>query len=127
MSDPKPLILIIDDETDWSDILTLFFKNLGYQIKALPGIALAKTWLASNRPALILLDIMMPDGNGLDMCRWIRSQQDLGLIPIIIDSGIKDEETAELALALGAVDFVRKPVNLESLRQKVERLLASKA
>jgi len=127
MNENKSLILIIDDETDWSDILTVNLNKLGYATHAVSDAAQAKAWLASHRPALILLDIMMPDGNGLDLCHWIHAQKEFEPIPIIIDSGIKDDETAQMALELGASFFMRKPIKLEVLKQKIKQLLASKS
>lgn len=127
MSEELPLILIVDDDTDWSDVLSVSLKKLGYRSHIVGDTAHARAWLDSNRPALVLLDVMMPDGNGLDLCRWIRAKEQFARLPIIINSGIKDQETAELALELGAVDFLHKPVNLDTLRQKIERLLAAKA
>ena len=129
MSDERPLILIVDDDTDWSDVLAVSLKKLGYRTHVVPDTAEGQDWLmnSGDRPKLVILDIMMPNGNGLDMCRWIRSKKEFEKLPIIINSGIKDEETAELALELGAVDFLHKPVNLENLKHKIERLLAAKA
>ena len=128
MSDTHPLILIVDDDTDWSDVLAVSLKKLGYRTHVVPDTKQARAWLGgANHPALVLLDVMMPDGNGLDLCRWIRGKKEFEKLPIIINSGIKDEETAELALELGAVDFLHKPVNLDNLKHKIERLLAAKA
>ena len=127
MSADKPLILVVDDDADWSDVLSVSLKKLGYRTHLVPDTKQAHAWLGANRPALVILDVMMPDGNGLDLCRWIRGKKEFERLPIIVNSGIKDEETAELALELGAVDFLHKPVNLDTLRQKIERLLSAKA
>src|SRR5581483_2704145 len=126
MNAERSLILVVDDDADWSDVLAVSLKKLGYRTHLVPDTKEARSWLAANRPALVILDVMMPDGNGLDLCRWIRGRKEFERLPIIVNSGIKDEETAELALELGAVDFLHKPVNLDTLRRKIERLLAAK-
>lgn len=125
MIDDK-LVLIVDDDSDWTDVFGVGLSKMGYHVETKPDTTSAKAWLATGRPILILLDVMMPDGNGLDLCRWIRGQQALTHIPIIINSAIKDEETAELALELGAVDFLRKPFKMDMLKEKISRLLALK-
>jgi DNA-binding response OmpR family regulator len=123
MTGENALILIVDDEEDWRKVLDKILKGDGYQVYSVPSAAAAREWLAANRPNLIILDIMMPDGNGLDLCRWIRSKPELAKIPIILNSGIKDDETIGYALELGAVDFLKKPVDWKTFRKTIQRWL----
>ena len=116
-------ILIVDDDEDNIGLLGVFFEDLGFTAKKFEKTAPAKKWLATNVPALIFLDIMMPDGNGLDMCKWIRSQPNIETVPILVSSGLYDEETVQDALENGASDFIPKPHRLDDLRERVERAL----
>ena len=119
-------VFIIDDEEDLCNIAEIIFRGMKFSSASVNNISDAKEWLASNTPRLIVLDIMMPDGNGLDMCRWIRSQPHLKNIPVLIASGLGDEETLQDSLEAGATDFICKPYNQDLLKEKVERLRISK-
>lgn len=114
--------LVVDDEEDLRGLFELTIGDLGYEVRSEADGAAARAWLETNAPTIIVLDIMMPQGNGLDLCRWIRAQPRLEAIPILISSALRDEETAQDALTLGAVDFLRKPFTTQSLREKIERM-----
>lgn len=114
--------LIVDDDEHLRGLLTLGVEDLGYAAHAAENTLKAREWLASRVPDLILLDIMMPDGNGLDFCRWLKQQPRLAGVPIIVSSALKDEETVQDALELGAADYLRKPFTMQALREKVERV-----
>ena len=114
--------LIVDDDEHLRSLLELGVEQMGFKAHAVANTLLAKDWLESNLPKLIVLDIMMPDGNGLDLCRWIRKQPRLAKIPILISSALKDDETAQDALEMGAVDFLHKPFTMQALREKLERI-----
>ena len=114
--------LIVDDDEHLQELLALGLEESGYKSHIVQNTALARAWLEKNVPDLIMLDIMMPDGNGLDLCRWIKQQKALADVPIIISSALKDAETTQDALEFGAVDFLRKPFTMEALREKVERV-----
>jgi DNA-binding response OmpR family regulator len=123
MTGENALILIVDDEEDWRRLLSKILKGEGYQVYPAPDAAAAREWLSANRPNLIILDVMMPDGNGLDLCRWIRSKPELAKVPIILNSGIRDDETVKYALDAGAVDFVKKPVDWKTFRKTIQHWL----
>lgn len=118
----KDLALIVDDDEGMLDLLSFSLKKMGYQTHLVENTASAREWLAQHVPAIVVLDVMMPDGNGLDLCRWIHAQPRLERVPVLITSAIEDLETAQDALELGAVDFLRKPFTLPTLKEKIERL-----
>jgi DNA-binding response OmpR family regulator len=118
----RPLALIVDDDEDLSELLAHSVGTLGFDSHCVGNTKTARDWLGKNVPALVVLDIMMPDGNGLDLCRWIRAESRLAKVPVLMASALKDDETAHDALELGAVDFLRKPFTLEILREKIEKL-----
>lgn len=115
-------VLIVDDDEELRDVMQIFFKKMNYAVHAAANAESARKWLSSNSPNLILLDIMMPDGNGLDLCRWIRSQPKFREVPVLVASAIEDEETVQDALEMGAADFIHKPYKLELLKEKVQRI-----
>lgn len=118
----QPAALIIDDDEGLQDLFAMGLGDMGYETHAVKNAALARKWLEARAPDLIVLDVMMPDGNGLDLCRWIRADPRLAAVPILISSALQDQETESDALEFGAMDFLRKPFTLENLREKVERI-----
>lgn len=117
----KSAVLIIDDDEDLCEIARVIFSGLNLTVSSVLNVVKAKEWLSSGAPRLIVLDIMMPDGNGLDMCRWIRSQPHLKDVPVLVASGLGDEETLQDALEAGATDFITKPYDYELLKEKMRR------
>ena len=120
-----PVALIVDDDIDWVEILDASIATLGYETAAVPDPPRARAWLAQHRPALILMDLLMPNGNGVELCGWIRSQKHLQGVPVVIISGLKDEAMITGALKLGSVEYIHKPFKLDTLRAKTHRLLAT--
>ncbi|MCO5251979.1 MAG: hybrid sensor histidine kinase/response regulator [Candidatus Kapabacteria bacterium] len=121
----KPLILIIDDSKEnlhfLCDIFVEYRKSV--TVSGIEGIKLA----SSLKPDLILLDILMPEINGFDVCRAIKENPDNIDIPIIFLSGKTKLEDIVKGLKLGAVDYVTKPFEQEELKVRVKTNLELKA
>ena len=66
MKESMPMALIVDDDIDWVEILDASIGTLGYDTTAVPDPPQARAWLSQNRPALILVDLLMPNGNGVE-------------------------------------------------------------
>lgn len=120
MSKPEPTALIVDDDEQLQQLLSLGAEDAGFKTHIVDNIASAREWLGSNVPDLMLLDVMMPGGNGLDLLRWVKQQPKLSRIPIIVSSALKDDETRQDAIELDAVDFLRKPFTMAALKEKLE-------
>lgn len=116
--------LVVDDDEAQRELLTFVLDKVGFAAHAVESSVAAKKWLRHHHPSLILLDVMMPDINGLVFCRWMRAQPSLRDVPVIMQTALRDEETAADALEAGATDFIRKPVRLEELKAKIERIRA---
>lgn len=107
-------VLVVDDEHLIVDMLSVYLNMLGHEsIGAYSG---RQMWdkLAYEEPETILLDIMLPDANGLDLCRELRRQPQTQQTPIIIISAYSPPLTKE-AEAAGANGYLMKPINLEQL------------
>jgi CheY-like chemotaxis protein len=126
MNNENALVLVVDDDESMLEVLTSALQSLGCSVHALENTYLAKNWLSTHRPDLILVDIMMPDGNGLDFCRWIQSNPALKNPPIIVISGLAEEEMVQDALELGAAHFFRKPMSMDAIKKKITQILASR-
>jgi CheY-like chemotaxis protein len=112
-------ILIVDDEPLTVEMLATFLRIIGHE--AYEALNAHQTWdqLAIHTPDAILLDIMLPDANGLDLCREIRERPDFATLPILVISAAAPPRTAE-ATAAGATGYLAKPVKLGDLKLKLE-------
>ncbi len=117
-------LLIIDDEIATVTMLSTFLEITGHEpvgaYSGDDGLVLAKL----EKPALIILDLMMPDMDGFEVTRRIRNHPDLKELPIIIISARTDQAGIDKALSLGANVYLTKPLNLPKLTQEINRLLS---
>src|SRR3990172_6967434 len=119
----KARLLIVEDDIDIANMLKIFFTGFQYEIDvALRGAeALEKT--RQNLPHLIVLDIMLPDIDGFEVCRILRTNIRTSHVPIIFLTQ-KDERSDKLAgLELGADDYITKPFDIEELKLRVQRAI----
>lgn len=115
-------ILVVDDEPDIRGLLTEILSEEGYEVAAAANASEARASRASRVPDLVLLDIWMPDVDGITLLReW--STQGGESCPVVMMSGHGTVETAVEATRLGAFDFVEKPLSLAKLLRTVERAL----
>lgn len=120
----KARILIVEDDFDISNMLRIYFNGLGYDIEIAGRgyTALEKT--RQNLPHLIVLDIMLPDIDGYEVCRQLRTSTRTSHIPIIFLTQ-KDERSDKLqGLELGADDYITKPFDIEELKLRVQNAIA---
>ena len=123
MSDARGIILIVDDDEEIREVISEMVRQMEFEVTDVPSTAEARKWLDKNVPMLVILDIMMPGGNGLVLCRWIRAQPRLESTPVLLNSGLKDDATMRDGMELGAVDFIQKPFNIKTLKEKITKYL----
>jgi two-component system alkaline phosphatase synthesis response regulator PhoP len=122
MTQKKTLLLIEDDE-EVAALIKLQAEISGYKLLVEgEGIGGYRA-VERERPDLVLLDIMLPGMNGLDLCRKMKSHPELKFIPVIIVSGKKEELDIILGLELGADDYVTKPFSPKVLFSRVKAVL----
>ena len=115
-------ILVVDDESDIRGLLKEILSEEGYEVEVAGNGAQARASRAARAPDLVLLDIWMPDTDGITLLReW--STSDVDECPVVMMSGHGTVETAVEATRLGAYDFVEKPLSLTKLLRTVERAL----
>jgi two-component system response regulator RegX3 len=109
-------ILVVEDEESLADSVRYNLEREGYAVSVAPDGRRALERFRSDRPALVILDLMLPEVSGLDVCRTIRSDSD---VPIIMVTA-KDSEADKVAgLELGADDYVTKPFSMRELVSRV--------
>lgn len=121
---PKSRLLIVEDDTDIANMLEIYFGGLHYEvdIASRGSEALEKT--RQRLPHLIVLDIMLPDIDGYEVCRTLRTYTRTSHIPVIFLTQ-KDERSDKLqGLELGADDYITKPFDIEELRLRVYNAIA---
>ena len=119
----KSRLLVVEDDNDISNMLRIYFGGLGYEVDVAPrgSEALEKTRTAL--PHLIVLDIMLPDIDGYEVCRNLRRSTRTSHIPVIFLTQ-KDERSDKLqGLELGADDYITKPFDIEELKLRVQRAI----
>ena len=119
MADP-PLILVVDDEQSYRDALTVALQREGFLVEVAADGAEAIARFDAARPALVLLDVMLPRISGIDVCRELRARS---RVPIIMVTARNAEIDAVVGLEVGADDYVTKPFRLRELIARVRAAL----
>ena len=115
-------ILIVDDEIGIREVLQETLEDEGYTVSLAANAGEARAMRNKNRPSLVLLDIWMPDSDGITLLKeWAKNGQ--LTMPVIMMSGHGSIDTAVEATKIGALDFLEKPIPLQKLLQTVERAL----
>ena len=116
-------ILVIEDEPDIRKTLEYNLAREGFIVSTAGSLKKAKNILENPNFSLILLDLMLPDGSGLDLCRELKSNPALKDIPIIILTAKDDEVDKVVGFELGADDYVTKPFSVRELILRVKAVL----
>ena len=115
-------IWIVDDDEEMTRAIRLMLQLLDCETKSFFNArSAAKTLLAGEKPDLLLLDINMPEVSGLDLLEFVRRRGTWNDLPIVMLSTEAADVTVDKAMALGADDYVRKPVMLEELEAALRR------
>jgi two-component system response regulator RegX3 len=115
MADP-PLILVVDDEQSYRDALAVALQREGFLVETAADGNEAIARFEATRPALVLLDVMLPKISGIDVCRELRARS---RVPIIMVTAKNAEIDAVVGLEVGADDYVTKPFRLRELIARV--------
>ncbi len=116
----RNVILVVEDEESYQDALNVGLSVEGFSVVGATNIAEARELLLSTKPDLVLLDVMLPDGSGIDYCRELH---DTTHIPVIIVTARTSEVDVVLGLEIGAADYVTKPYRLRELIARIRAVL----
>jgi DNA-binding response OmpR family regulator len=114
------LILVVDDEANILDLTRLYLERDGYRVEDAMDGQQALEKIDSLEPALVILDIMLPEVDGFEVCRRVRAESD---VPIIMLTARDDDVDKIVGLELGADDYVTKPFNPRELVARVKAIL----
>jgi len=116
-------ILVVEDETDIAQVLSYNLGQAGHQVSVASGGQNALAMTVENRPELILLDLMLPDISGLEVCRTLKSDPARRDIPVIMLTARSEEIDRVVGFELGADDYVVKPFSVRELGLRVQAVL----
>lgn len=115
-------VLVVDDERDLCELLAYNLKKEGYQVDVLHEGRLVVSTLEERRPAVLILDWMLPDRMGIDILKSIRRHDTLSDLPVILLTARGEEVDRVLGLEMGADDYVTKPFSVKELVARVKSL-----
>jgi DNA-binding response OmpR family regulator len=116
-------IMVVDDNEEFTTLYKEYLTMAGFDTIAENRSANALEQANATRPDLILLDLMMPEPDGFQVCRMLRADPSFLRTPIIIVTALNDEDSRIVALGAGANDYLTKPFHIEELKQRIYLLL----
>jgi PAS domain S-box-containing protein len=121
--DRSARVLVVEDDTETLDFLELALRNCGYRVEMVPTVKQALSAIQTNRPDMAIVDLTLPDADGLELCRIIRTDPATANMPICILTARAGDEAQKKARALGCDCYLIKPVSVEDLMCGVAELL----
>lgn len=116
-------ILIVEDETDIAQLVKFYLEKEGLRTNVAKSGGEALKLLKSERPDLVILDLMLPEMDGIEVCKKVRGAPDTALLPIVMLTAKAEESDIIVGLELGADDYVTKPFSPKALVARVKALL----
>ena len=124
MSASAQSVLVVEDEASIASFVSLYLKNAGYEVRTASNGTEALASAQSEQPSLIVLDLMLPDIDGIEVCRRIRQRRD---IPILMLTARDEDIDKIIGLEVGADDYLTKPFNPRELVARVKSVLRRSA
>ncbi|MEK9749154.1 MAG: response regulator transcription factor [Pseudomonadales bacterium] len=118
-----PLILVVEDEADIREVVLYNLRREGYEAMGCETGTQALSAIKMKRPDLVILDLMIPELDGLTVCQQVRADPEVSSTPIVIVSAKEEESDVVIGLGLGADDYVAKPFRPKELMARVKAVL----
>lgn len=116
-------VLIIEDEQDLRDLLSYNLQKEGFRVSSVESGEEGLVQIGQDQPDLIVLDLMLPGVNGLDVCRTLKSKKETSTIPIVMVTAKSEESDIVVGLELGADDYITKPFSPRILLARIRAVL----
>lgn len=117
------MIAIVDDEPDILELVGINLKKAGFKVKGFPDVESFYRSLQTESPDLVILDLMLPDVDGFEVCKHLKGSEKYSSTPIIMLTARTEETEKVLGLELGADDYVTKPFSPRELTARVRAVL----
>jgi CheY-like chemotaxis protein len=125
MTLPEKTVLIVEDEADAAELFAEMMRVSGFRVLKTTSSKPALSLLATEKPDIVILDIMMPEVSGLDILRQMRQEPALAEIPVVVVSAKSMPADIRIGMEAGASTYLTKPVGFLELKEAVERALGS--
>lgn len=122
-SSSAKMIAIVDDEPDIVELVSLHLSKAGFKVKTFEDADGLFKFLKSNVPDLVVLDLMLPDADGFEICKYLKKEDKYNTVPVIMLTARSDEMDKILGLELGADDYVTKPFSPRELVARIKAVL----
>jgi two-component system phosphate regulon response regulator PhoB/two-component system alkaline phosphatase synthesis response regulator PhoP len=122
-SSSSKIIAVVEDEPDIKELLSINLTKAGFKVKGFEDAASLFKFLKTGKPDLFILDLMLPDADGFEICKFLKKEDKFSNIPIIILTARTDEMDKVLGLEIGADDYVTKPFSPRELIARVKAVL----
>ena len=126
MSSEKKTVIVVEDEPDAAEMFGEMMRVSGFDVVQLYSSAPAIETIFAKQPALVILDIMMPDVSGLEILRYMRREPSLKDIPVILVSAKSMPSDIQEGLDAGASEYLTKPVGFLELKKAVDKLISAR-
>ncbi len=121
MTSTTPRILVVDDDPEIRKLLARYIESQGFRVLLAENCRELREQLATHHVDLVVLDVMLPDGSGLDACRDLRAER--SNVPIILLTALKEDVDRIIGLEIGADDYLGKPFNPRELIARIRAVL----
>jgi DNA-binding response OmpR family regulator len=119
----RPRVLVVDDDEQDRQLYGMMLCYNGFDVVFAGSIRAGRDLARQYAPDLVLLDLGLPDGNGLELCAQLRRSNVVGNLPVIVLSGFRREELGETAMRHGCADYVEKPASPLAVMRRIEELI----
>lgn len=123
MDTTLPKIMVVDDDEEFTKLYQAFLKMAGFDAIATNQSSKAMELAYVEKPDLFVIDLMMPEPDGFQLCRMLRADRYFRLTPIIIVTALTDLDSKLVAMGAGANDYLTKPFHIDELKSRINTLL----
>lgn len=116
----KELVVLVEDEVDLHELLRVNLEKAGYRFMAFAEATAFLRFIEKNLPDLVILDWMLPDGDGLELCKYLKNREETRSIPVIMLTAQSEEVDRVVGLEMGADDYISKPFSPRELVARVK-------
>ena len=120
----RPHVLVVEDDPSLRLLQEVRFRNEGYEVVAAVDGRQAEELIRARIPDAIVTDLLMPNVDGAELLRWVRSQEHLRHVPVVLYTALPSSTSTQQLLSLGGVHYVQKCATWDELRGVVRRVVA---